>query len=239
MALEELALRTTPQYWIAAVYKRIPGRGLIFQGYTPYAHVSWPKWLDRLHDMRASDLRVLTRSYYWDRDQSKWVLDTKGAGDEIKFGGVHIGAIERRSPLPAGRYWQDIFEKQLRDFETFMNGEVQAGRVEIIKVERFNADPLRDGSWLPAPLQPEHAGTIPERTWVLFQVKAPIAWDAVKFGFPTIADEKVASSADTATNPPGPSPTEEIADAAQKVVGPVTTLLALFLGIKVVQAIRK
>lgn len=238
MALEELALRTKPQWWIAAVYKLVPGKGTLFQGYTPYANVSWSSWLDSIMARHKRDASLRFRSYYW--DNGKWNLDL--GGDEAFHrvsGEVVVGALERRSPLPAGRYWQDIFQKQSRDFETFMNGEVQAGRVEIIKVERFNADPLHDGSWLPAPLQPDNAGTIPERTWVLFRVKSPIAWDAVKFGFPTIADEKVASSADTATNPPGPSPSDEIADAAKKVVGPVATLLALFLGIKVVQAIRK
>lgn len=233
MALDSLVLRTTPQYWIAAVYKRVPGKGLVFQGYTPYARVSWPKWLDRLTQLGD----VLTRSYYW--DGSRWVLDP--GGDELTGGRARVSGdkLERRSPLPVGRYWQDVFAKQGPDFRDWLEAHLTDGSVSIEKIEAFQADPLRDGSWLPAALQPDFKGTIPDRSWVLFNVLRPVDWPATKLGFPTIANPSVQTSTDTADNPPGPSPTDEVVGALKDATGAITLALGLFLGIKVVQALKK
>jgi hypothetical protein len=51
----------------------------------------------------------------------------------------------------------------------------------------------------------ESFSTNPPRDWYLFEVREPVNWDAVSFGFPTIAPASVQSSADTTTNTPSPS----------------------------------
>jgi len=228
MATNEIDLRTKPRYWTAAVWQKVPGRGLIFQGYMPAVNATWPKFLDRLMQLPRDRQ---TRSYHWDGRQ--WKLDHNSV-----IGADLIGAIERRSPLPPGRYWQDIFNKQAPDWNAWVAAHASGSigdtskDVVIEKVERFRRDPLRDGSWLPEILAPENAGTIPDRMWVLFRVQRPVPWPATKLGFPTIA-EGVQSSADTAENPPGPTPGEELEDAAMRVVRPVLLFAGGLLAIKV------
>lgn len=219
--LDDFSLRTKPQYWTAAVWKKVPGRGLIWQGYSPVRYESWSKFLDR---RQALGLDYQTRSYYW--DGSRWVLD-----HSTVIGG-EAGKLERRNPLPPGRYWQDIFAAQASAWNAWLSENVASGAVRVAKVEHFKPDPLRSGEWLPDAFQPENAGTIPARTWVLFDVVTATPWPAVKLGFPTIADSSVQTSSDTATNPPGPSPREELADAAMAIVKPVAYLAGGLLMLK-------
>ena len=236
--LDTISLRTKPRYWTAAVWKKVPGRGLIWQGYMPAVNASWSKFLDRLMQLPRD---TQTRSYYW--HEGKWVLDHNAvigsSGAEI------IGAIERRNPLPPGRYWQDIFNKHAPDWNAWIaehgSGAIgdETKDVVVERVDRFRADPLRDGSWLPEILAPENAGTIPDRMWVLFRVKRAVPWPATKLGFPTIADETVQSSADTAENPPGLTPGEEIEAAAMHVVRPVMYLAGGLLALKILWSLRK
>jgi hypothetical protein len=88
------------------------------------------------------------------------------------------------NPLPAGRYWLDVFEQpegQTADFLEFAQG----GLVSVESSEEFAAD-----------------GTTPKRTFFIFRVKAPGAvFDAQRFGFPNIAPEGIKNSADTALVP--------------------------------------
>lgn len=122
--------------------------------------------------------------------------------------------LERRSPLPVGRYWQDIFQKQAVDWDNWVSPKLKDGSVAIVKLEHFREDPLHDGSWLPDIFDP-NAGRIAARTWVLFDVLKSVDWPATKLGFPTIAGN-VQSSSETAQNPPGPSPVQEIGDAVSE-----------------------
>ena len=231
--------RTQSHYWTAALYKRVPGRGLIFQGYLPYSYSPWPQFVDRVMAL-GRDIQV--RSFYWDSNAGKWVVDVDqviGGDPDTSGAGVSIGAIERRNPLPVGRYWQDIFSKQEPAWLEWFSTNTQSGSVKVEKAERFFADPLRDGSWLPESLKPESAGTIADRTWFLFQVLKPVDWPAVKLGFPTIADQTVHSSADTADNPPGPSPSQEVGQVlTDYVVKPAAGLLVLYLGAKLLLSRR-
>lgn len=121
--------------------------------------------------------------------------------------------LQRKNPLPPGRYWQDIFARQANDWNAWLAPVLRSGDVTIERVEHFNADPLHDGSWLPGGASGD-LNVIGDRTWVLFNVVNPVDWPATKLGFPTIAEKEVQSSADTATNPPGPTVAEEIAEAA-------------------------
>lgn len=243
MAIDEIKLRTEPRYWTAAVWESKPG-GLMWKGYTPAVRVSWPKFVDRLMGLPRN---TQTRSYYW--DGKKWVLDVDAViGND---GTLEIGKLERKSPLPPGRYWQDIFPKQDAAWTSWVveNANLDTTKpdpskpVVIEKVERFRPDPLRDGSWLPEVLQPESAGRITGRMWVLFRVLRPVPWPSVDLGFPTVAEGDVQTSADTAQNPPGPSPAEEVGEALKGAAGavlkPAAAVLGVWLGLKVLLSLRK
>ena len=116
-----------------------------------------------------------------------------------------VGALERRNPLPPGRYWIDVFEQHSAAFAAWLGR--QAGKVRVESTERFAAN----------------AGG-PAREFVLFQVLEGVPWEGP--GLPTIADAGVRSSADTVERPPpaqGPidALTEDVrqaADATRTVV---------------------
>lgn len=235
--LDNWTLRTTPQWWTAAVYRRVAGKGLLFQKWLPATRSKWNDFMGVQLSYPSSDGYLLVPYYYNDG----WRRDT---GEAPRFSG-EAGKLERRNPLPPGRYWQDIFDKQAGDWNAWLaahsSGQVgdTSGDVIIERAEHFTPDPLRDGSWLPAALQPDNAGKIAGRVWVLFRVVRPVDWPAVKLGFPTIADDSVQQSSDTVDNPPGPTPTEEIAEAVEKVTSPLLWGLGLVLAIKAVQLLKK
>jgi hypothetical protein len=90
-------------------------------------------------------------------------------------------ALERRTPLPIGRYWIDVFKRE--EFRAWLR--TAAERVHVAATESFAAN----------------AGG-PARDWYLFEVKAPVAWSAITFGFPDIAPPSITSSSDTVQRPP-------------------------------------
>jgi len=97
----------------------------------------------------------------------------------IRFG---LGAVERKNPLPAGRYWVDVFAKDSDAFGAWLNSN--KATVQVRTTEHFDSDPVRD--------------------WYLFEVSVPTPWQGP--GFPTIAGPHVTSSSDTAQRPdPVPS----------------------------------
>lgn len=116
-----------------------------------------------------------------------------------------VGAVQRANPLPAGRYWVDVFETDSPDFSSWLGAN--RSTVSIVSTEHFDAN----------------AGG-PARDWVLFQVSAPTPWNGP--GFPTIADASVTSSSDTAQRPP-PAPDITTLDP----LAAVTTLPALKIGL--------
>lgn len=78
-------------------------------------------------------------------------------------------ALERRNPLPTGRYWVDIQAKYVADFTDFLR---KVGRGIMVVQTKERTDPFTTGG-----------GT----TSYLFEVKDPLIWwDQSKFGFPTI-----------------------------------------------------
>jgi hypothetical protein len=225
MALDERTIMTKPLYWTAAIYHVTPGRGYQFQGWMPTVRASMPAMLDRLMYLERSSSpgkRVSTIAYYW--DGKAWVPESKKPGSVA--GSASVGALERKNPLPPGRYWQNFI-----------------GRTQI---EAWNAWALKNQSslrvinsedQLPGVDRPEHI------FWVLFQTSAPLEWPGVTMGFPTIATADIATASDTASVPPTPTSAEILADAFEKigskVVTPALTVLGVYLGIKLVLALRK
>lgn len=118
-------------------------------------------------------------------------------------------AIERKNPLPVGKYWVDVFDPHINDFKDWLDKNKDS--VIIDKQEYYIA---RDN--------------YPQRNWYLFHNTAPVDWQGP--GFPTIAEQETHTSEDTAQKPPPePSGVEVIEDAFSKA-GNILTLAGLAVG---------
>jgi hypothetical protein len=115
--------------------------------------------------------------------------------------------IERRNPVPKGRYWVDIIDtKSYPGARLFFVAWLarNRGKVEVVKKESFGA--LITGA---------------ARDWYLFDVKLPVEWEKGQgFGLPTIVRSAenptapvVTKPEDTATKPPpAPSFSEQLSE---------------------------
>lgn len=107
-------------------------------------------------------------------------------------------ALERRRPLPAGRYWLDITPLHKTKWEVWRNAMSGFDSVKVEHTEHFDAvkeqsNPLGEGT---VPAAPEH-------DFVIFSLTAPnVAWEAAGLPSPTIAPASITSSADTGDVPP-------------------------------------
>jgi hypothetical protein len=120
-------------------------------------------------------------------------------------------ALERRRPLPAGRYWLDVTPLLKPKWELWRNAMKNVDSVKIEHTEHFDAieeqsNPLGEGI-IPA---------APERDFVIFSLSnANVAWEAAGMPSPTIAPASVTTSADTAdVPPPEPGMLEQLTSAA-------------------------
>ena len=93
-----------------------------------------------------------------------------------------VGTLERRSPLPAGKYWFDAFGLNIPKATNWLNGLSKLG-VHTDVTEHFPSTDLAS-----------------VRTWFLFTYTptsgVPVVWDT-SLGFPTVADSSIKSSQDT------------------------------------------
>jgi hypothetical protein len=95
--------------------------------------------------------------------------------------------IERRSPLPVGRYWVDTFKRDDKDEPALMNAWLRAvgDAVHTITTE-------------------EESDSDPPRTWYLFEVRQEgAASNPSAFGVtpPTVAGPEIQTSEDTIQAP--------------------------------------
>ena len=97
-------------------------------------------------------------------------------------------ALERRNPLPPGRYWIDVFGDNRPRFTTWARQQKASVKVRVTESD-VNSEPPRE--------------------WHLFDVSAPVPWDAQTFGFPTVAEPEVQTSQDTVQRPP-PEPEPDL-----------------------------
>jgi len=123
--------------------------------------------------------------------------------DDYAYAEYSFGALERKTPLPPGRYWIDVFGDLRAPFHAWAKGHYPD--VVVTTVQSFEKAPIRD----------DHVGN-KARDFVIFEVKKPVPWHAPTFGFPTIATKDVQSEQDT-----GDTPKET--DWMGNVVAPVTT----------------
>jgi hypothetical protein len=121
-------------------------------------------------------------------------------------------ALERRNPLPVGRYWCDVFEDRWFSFESWINLNVQLGSLKVLNQEN-------------------HEDEDQPRRWYLFEVLQPnsVAW--LGPGLPTIAEKGIEHSDDTVQRPPTAtlSTTEKLI-AAGAIVGGAVALKYLLSG---------
>lgn len=102
-------------------------------------------------------------------------------------------AVEKRNPLPPGRYWVDVFDRDRAAFREWLDS--YSGVVVVLSTESYDAN----------------AGG-PARDWYLFHVHGHVAWNGP--GYPTIADAQVTSSRDTQQgNEPTPDAVEQLRGA--------------------------
>lgn len=126
--------------------------------------------------------------------------------------------IERRNPLPAGRYWLDVPAAKLEELQGFF--AANASRVHVESTEQD------DGV-----------------TWMLFTVSEALPWFAVNFGYPTVAGANVHSKADvvqTPDLPPGPAETAQgLLDQAGNAVHLIGIGFAVLIGLKILEAVKR
>jgi hypothetical protein len=141
----------------------------------------------------------------------------------IYYGGrrvirLGLSAVERTNPLPAGRYWVDVFTPQEAAFQSWL--QRNKANVIVTSTETFPGETHWFG--------PDDPG----RVWRLFEVNAPVTWEGP--GFPTIAGASVKSSADTSDRPaPEPDAIDKLKDLGGDTTSAAKTAL-IVTGVAVV-----
>lgn len=126
-------------------------------------------------------------------------------------------ALERRNPVPVGRYWLDVPASKVEDFNGFLKSNSE--RIHVENTE----------------------GT--DVVFYIFSVSEPVQWFAANFGFPEIAGANVQSKADAVQTPDLPPSAADTAEGllnkAGKLVEFVGIGLGLLLALKLLEATRK
>jgi hypothetical protein len=129
--------------------------------------------------------------------------------------------LERRRPLPAGRYWLDVFDKDRRVWETWSTAMKAAGRLKITHTESF-----------------AEIGDSKEHDFVIFETDAETVFFPEQLGSPNIAGKEIQSSDDTLDRPdPMPDPIDQISQVASSAASGAKTVLTVGLGVAVVAAL--
>lgn len=109
-------------------------------------------------------------------------------------------AIERRNPVPKGRYWVDVIDtKSYPGARLFFSAWLARNRSAVVVVKKESYGSLITGA---------------ARDWYLFDVMTPVTWEKGQgFGLPTIVRSAenpkapvVTTAADTGVRPPPPPP---------------------------------
>lgn len=144
--------------------------------------------------------------------------------------------LERRNPLPPGRYWMNLIGEQSPEFTAGVKGlnESHPGLVKVLTTSHHNED--------------ETGNKEEPYDWVLFTVGGNGAvWDQEKIGIPNIAGPEITQESDTIQRPaPEKDVLDKIGDALPTVGGFTHTLVniatagvALFLLIQILKSSKK
>lgn len=126
-------------------------------------------------------------------------------------------AMERRDPVPKGRYWLFLLEGEEETWGEWVTDH--AATVRVVATERKT----KLSPWRPAifSTRPDLSIIMEEGgSWVLFDVLAPTPW--VGLGFPTIVTDASVQSSTQVEQAPAPKPDDEL---AREVWGRVSELL--------------
>jgi len=127
-----------------------------------------------------------------------------------------VGVLERRQPLPPGRYWITVTSAPNAPDRMTHFLQWTAANAQTVIVDK--TEPLGGGV---------------NGVFCIFTVLQKTTWDAKQFGFPNVAGPEVQTADDTVQRPPVPTPGSVVSDwfadltAALQKSG-VTTLL--FIG---------
>jgi hypothetical protein len=125
-----------------------------------------------------------------------------------------VGAMERANPLPAGRYWVDVFTLQEAAFQDWL----KRNKANVMVTTTESYDPI-DGN--------------PGRVWRLFEVRTPVTWEGP--GFPTIATPEIKTSEDTVQRPPPTKdPLDKLSDYGTDVAKTAKAVLWVVGGVVVI-----
>jgi len=118
-------------------------------------------------------------------------------------------ALERRNPLPAGRYWINVIGDKFFIMEGWLKAVAPFVHVEnqhLTPATGFDPTSGPFGHSGP-PLLPGPdviANSTPQIMWYLFTTSKALPWVGPVLGFPNIAPGSVTSEADTVDRPPVP-----------------------------------
>ncbi len=110
-----------------------------------------------------------------------------------------VGTLERRSPLPPGTYWVDVFGLNIPKADVWFKGFGPSG-VHVDATQHFESPEVSSvRNWYKFTYNPVAPGVV-------------VVWDT-SLGFPTVADASIQSSEDTVQRPPLPlDPLEEMSN---------------------------
>lgn len=163
--------------------------------------------------------------------------------------------LERRSPLPRGVYWCDMFEPPVGGASVAaFRGWIAEHSPARVRVRSSvwhgpGEHPLASALQYVWPLSPALAAIAylapasgsPARLWTLFEVLAPVPWPSRAFGYPTIAPRGASTTEDDTVQRPDPTPelADRVADAMSASASAAPTLMtALALAAGGVLALR-
>lgn len=134
-------------------------------------------------------------------------------------------AVERRDPLPPGRYWVYVLEDELEAFDEW--AREHSPSVHVVASERKK----KLSSYTPAIFvtRPDLSIIMEEAgAWFLFDVTAPVPW--VGFGFPTIVTDPTITRSEQVEQAPEPLPDDQLAkDVWDEVKGLVLLAGGIYL----------
>ena len=100
--LDSWAVRTAPQWWTAALYQEVPGKGFQFRGYLPSRQLKWADF----HAYQMANYSVMNGwrvyPFYWDTLARQW-MRREGqpalAGDKLPAKGFDAtGGTQQPAP---------------------------------------------------------------------------------------------------------------------------------------------
>ncbi len=125
-----------------------------------------------------------------------------------------VGVLERRNPLPHGRYWITVTSSpsapnRLDNFRAWAASNAQLVIIDV-------TEPVGQGT--------------ANGAFFIFTVLEPLKFDTFQFGFPNVAGPEIQHADDTVKRPPKPTPLSALDEFFQALQASGVTTIA-FIGI--------